>query len=391
MAAPLPPAESERLAALHRYQILDTPRELEFDAIARLISNICGTPIAAVNLIAEGRQWFKSEIGLGVRETPLETSICAHAILERDLLVVPDTTRDSRFACNPLVTGVPGLRFYAGALLRSSGDDQPLGTLCVLDVVPRELDAHQLDALRTLASHVMHLLDLRLAKQAADEALAAHQLLLRTVSHDLRTPLGIISLSAQRLDASAPDPATRRVADRIKRASGSMARLVDDLIDRASLVNGALTLEAETGGVEDLIGEVTEFLAPLAEQGGVTLTTAIEPELPAIRRDPHRFRQILTNLVSNALKFTPSGGRVSVRAARLGSALEFVIEDSGVGIPAEALPRLFEPFWRGGGSTARGAGIGLSIVKGLVLAHGGDMHVASEPGAGSRFSFTLPL
>jgi len=113
-------AENQRLAALHRYEILDTPREQEFDDIVAVVSAICETPISVINLIDEGRQWFKAEVGLGVRETPLPASICAHAILQRGLFVVPDTLEDVRFADNPLVTGDPGLRFYAGALLETS-------------------------------------------------------------------------------------------------------------------------------------------------------------------------------------------------------------------------------------------------------------------------------
>ena len=113
--------EARRLAALRRYDILDTAREPAFDEIAALAAEICETPIAVVNLIDEHRQFFKAEVGLGVRETPLETSFCAKAILEDDFLLVPDATRDHRFDGNPLVTGEPHLRFYAGALLKTYG------------------------------------------------------------------------------------------------------------------------------------------------------------------------------------------------------------------------------------------------------------------------------
>lgn len=132
MKAAAPKNQEARLAALHDYEILDTPHEAEFDAIVRLVATICRTPIAVVNLIDENRQWFKAEVGLGVRQTPLDTSICAHAILEHDLLVVPDTQLDHRFADNPLVTGNPHLRFYTGALLKTSSQ-LPIGTLCVLE------------------------------------------------------------------------------------------------------------------------------------------------------------------------------------------------------------------------------------------------------------------
>jgi phosphoserine phosphatase RsbU/P len=132
-------AETQRLEALRGYDILDTPREAEFDDIVEVVSAICETPISVINLIDAGRQWFKAEVGLGVRETPIDTSLCAHAILQPDLFVVPDTTKDARFCDNPLVTGEPRLRFYAGALLESP-DGLPLGTICVLDYVPRDLN-----------------------------------------------------------------------------------------------------------------------------------------------------------------------------------------------------------------------------------------------------------
>ncbi len=128
--------EVERLEALARYEILDTPREPQFDDVARLAADIFEAPIAVVNLIAEGRQWFKAEVGIGADELPLDVSICAHAILQPGIFVVPDTTQDARFVRNPLVSGEPGLRFYAGALLETP-EGLPLGTVCVLDTKPR--------------------------------------------------------------------------------------------------------------------------------------------------------------------------------------------------------------------------------------------------------------
>ncbi|PVM90146.1 hybrid sensor histidine kinase/response regulator [Caulobacter endophyticus] len=161
--------EARRLAALYRYDILDTAREPAFDEIAALAAEICGTPIAVVNLIDEHRQFFKAEVGLGVRETPLETSFCAKAILEDDFLLVPDATRDHRFDGNPLVTGEPHLRFYAGALLKTA-EGLPIGTLCVLDTSPKDLSPLQQRTLQVLARQVMSQLDLRLSLQKSAES-----------------------------------------------------------------------------------------------------------------------------------------------------------------------------------------------------------------------------
>lgn len=149
-----------RIQALLDYKILDTSCEAAFDGIARLAATICNTPIAVINFVDQNRQWFKAELGLGVRETPIDVSICRHAILEHDMMVITDTLQDNRTAANPLVgTGENSLRFYAGALLKSG--PHALGTLCVLDYQPRILESWQIEALKLLRDQVMHLMDLR--------------------------------------------------------------------------------------------------------------------------------------------------------------------------------------------------------------------------------------
>ncbi|NGM48963.1 PAS domain-containing protein [Caulobacter sp. 602-2] len=161
--------EARRLAALRRYDILDTPREAAFDEIVALAAEICGVPIALVSLVDEHRQFFKAEIGLGVDGTPLESSFCVKAILEDDFLLVPDATRDPRFDCNPLVTGDPHVRFYAGALLKTA-EGLPIGTLCVLDTAPKDLSPLQQRTLQVLARQVMSQLELRLSLQASADS-----------------------------------------------------------------------------------------------------------------------------------------------------------------------------------------------------------------------------
>ncbi len=160
-AAALPPDENARLAALGRYRVMDTPAEAAFDELTRQAREICGVPMALISLVDGKRQWFKSRVGLSLTETPREHSFCSHALLTPDEpLVVPDATLDPRFADNPLVTGDAHLRFYAGMPLRSP-EGQPLGTLCVLDHVPRELSREQLDQLSALARQTAYQLALR--------------------------------------------------------------------------------------------------------------------------------------------------------------------------------------------------------------------------------------
>jgi GAF domain-containing protein len=190
--------EDDRLKALRCYGILDTPPEADFDDIVRLAARVCQTPVALITLVDDRRQWFKAEIGLGVHETPLVTSICAKAILQPELLVVPDTTKDPRFKGNPLVQGEPHLRFYAGAPLQTPAG-LPLGMLCVLDTKPRDLDEEQRLTLTTLARQVMAQLELRRALSERDEALAANQatehrqaLLVRELHHRIRNTLALV-------------------------------------------------------------------------------------------------------------------------------------------------------------------------------------------------------
>jgi GAF domain-containing protein len=174
MSCPTPENEKARLNTLRGYKILDTKPEERFDDLARLAANLCGAPIALISLVDEDRQWFKSKCGLEVSETPRVQAFCAHAIMSEELFVIPDALRDSRFADNPLVLGEPHIRFYAGAPLVAP-NGHILGTLCVVDQIPRELSPHQLEALRILARQVMaqielgrNLQDLRASLDARD-------------------------------------------------------------------------------------------------------------------------------------------------------------------------------------------------------------------------------
>ncbi len=153
-------AEARRLATLRSYDILDTPREADFEDLAALAAQICGTPIALISLVDERRQWFKATFGLEIRETSREVSFCAHAMTGTQMLVVPDARLDKVFASNALVTGKPNIRFYAGAPLRSP-DGAALGALCVIDRKPRTLSKQQEQSLYFLGRHVMALLELR--------------------------------------------------------------------------------------------------------------------------------------------------------------------------------------------------------------------------------------
>ncbi len=172
--------DGRRLAALAGYDILDTPAEEGFDDVVHLATQVCGTPVALVSLVAADRQWFKARIGFPLCETDLNSSVCAHALSEPDLLVIPDLTQDFRTARNPLVTDEPRIRFYAGAPLRTEAG-MVLGTLCVIDTVPRPagLIEPEADGLRRLARQVVSLLEYRRALRQREEALLRQRTMLR--------------------------------------------------------------------------------------------------------------------------------------------------------------------------------------------------------------------
>jgi GAF domain-containing protein len=160
MSDPTPENEKKRLKVLWQYEVLDTVPEVLFDDLTELAARICEAPIALISLVDEKRQWFKSKIGTTVNETSRDVSFCSHAIKQSDLFIVPDATKDERFASNPLVTSDPKIRFYAGAPLITP-DGYALGTLCIIDKVPRELRPDQKHALGILARHVVSQLELR--------------------------------------------------------------------------------------------------------------------------------------------------------------------------------------------------------------------------------------
>jgi len=170
MSAPIPANESERLRTLQEYRILDTPAAQSFDDLTPVASFSCRTPIALLSLVDERRQWFKAKHGLALSETPRDESFCAFAILRNDVMVVNDALEDERFAANPLVTGKPYIRFYAGApLVTPTG--YALGTLAVIDQRPRQLDAAQAEILKLLAGQAMTQLELRRVSTALAIAL----------------------------------------------------------------------------------------------------------------------------------------------------------------------------------------------------------------------------
>jgi PAS domain S-box-containing protein len=225
------------------------------------------------------------------------------------------------------------------------------------------------------------------ATQARDEVLAV-------VSHDLRNPLNVISLGATYLLKHLPESqeatSWRKQGELIRRSAERAVHLIQDLLDVAKLEVGRMTVERKPESVRSLLDEIIELHRSLAESHGLRLEREEEAELPPVLADRSRVLQVFSNLIGNALRFTPEGGRITVRARREGGAVGFSVSDTGKGIAPEHLPHLFDRYWQVK-SSREGAGLGLPIAKGIVEAHGGHIQVESQPGQGSTFSFTLPV
>lgn len=226
----------------------------------------------------------------------------------------------------------------------------------------------------------------------ARHAARAREQVLAVVSHDLRNLLHPIAMNAAHLLHGLPPGAPeRRAVERIERSVEQMERLIEDLLDVASIEAGKLILERERLDAASLIAEVVESHRLGAASKSLRLESAVEPGPLVFSGDRHRLLQVFANLVGNALKFTPAEGKVTVGASRSGPGeIRFFVADTGLGISETELPHLFDPFWRSPSHGARGSGLGLSISQRIVEAHGGRIGVESAPGQGSVFSFTLP-
>lgn len=216
--------------------------------------------------------------------------------------------------------------------------------------------------------------------------------MMAVLSHDLRGFLSVVDMQATLLRMSGrgavDDPAAlRETADRIKRSVDRMNALIDNLLDLARIEAGEFALDLRDEDAAALVEEALLTLSPLSDAKGIAVRSEIDGR-PKIRVDKERFFQVVSNLIGNAVKFTPNGGTITVRAVRNGDEIEFSVSDSGAGIAPEHLPHIFDRYWRGSGE---GEGLGLFVVKGIVEAHGGRVGVTSPPGEGASFTFTVPV
>lgn len=398
--------ESTRLSALHALEVLDTPPEAVFDDLVRLASLACGTPIALVSLVDEDRQWFKAKVGLQATQTERSVAFCSVAIESpSEILLVEDATCDERFRDNPLVTGDPRVRFYAGAPIVSD-EGQPLGTVCVIDHEPRKLDEGQLEILRLAGAQAAELLRLRrseleLARSVAEVAKRAEeieQLLIdaqihneslerfaRIISHDLRGPVRTMGSLASFAIEDLGDGRTEEGMEHLQRIVQRADRL--ELMHQGLLEYIGMR-RPEDRGLVDVERIITELVENHTAEGNVDLETF---GLAPLDTSHTMLTTILSNLVSNSIKHSVNGRvRIELGAAPEGNEIVYRYRDDGPGIPPEYAEQVFQPF-----ATLRpkdevdGAGLGLSLARRAAETMGGSLEL--EPSVvGVSFVLRLP-
>ncbi len=389
------------MAVLSDLALLDTPPEAVFEHIVTLAQMLARTPIALVSLVDNDRQWFKARLGLEVAETPRNQAFCSHAIRQDEVMWIADAAIDPRFAENPLVTGEPNIRMYAGAPLTVRG--RKIGTVCVIDRSPRVFDQAIAEGLSTLAGLAAHLCEYRLAIGEVDDARqqvaaanVAKTRFLANMSHELRTPLNGVIGVASVLNRSELNPAQREMVGIVRSSAETLTALLDDMLDISKVEAGKFELELSAFRLDEIIQQSVDLFRLRAHEKGLALTFSGATGKTYIG-DGARIRQIVSNLISNAVKFTDSGSvevQVHAEPGSDGERLRVEVSDTGPGFSEEMKGRLFERFEQEDASLTRrhgGSGLGLAISRDLADLMGGTLHAVPSPGRGACFVLTIEL
>jgi len=389
--------ESERITSLKSYLVLDTETEEEIDNLTQLASEICETPIALVSIIDENRQWFKSKVGLDVNETSRDLAFCAHAINEtNELFIIEDARSDKRFFDNPLVTSYPNVIFYAGVVLKSD-ENLPLGTLCVIDNLPRKLSDKQIRSLKTISKQIMNLLNYKKSMRKQEELriqlVQKNRELERFASiaaHDLKSPLANIMSAANlfsEIYASQIDTQGNLLIDSIEKSGQRLKLLVDGLLEFTKIDDLNLLTKSKVDLIK-LVRDLTKLIG-----NNDNLKISLNTKLTSIETYPILLDQILINLFSNSLKYSNKKiAEIELNVSENSSHYLFIVKDNGPGIAKKNQTTIFNLFQIASTKDQfgnKGNGIGLATVKKIIEKLGGEIHIESEEGQGAEFHFSI--
>ena len=385
---PFPKNEEERLKDLLDIELLDTPSESEFDDIVKLASQICNMPISLITLVDSNRQWFKANVGLEVSETSRQVSFCGHAILQDQLFEVQDALDDNRFFDNPLVTEDPSIRFYAGfPLITNTGSR--LGTLCVIDRVPRKLSNEQIFALKVLSQHVIKIAELRKKNKHLNHLAETHKKMTSILAHDVRSPMvsikGIIDYKKAGLFT---EEEAEEMMDMALEQLSNTLQMVDDVVDWGQSELKYAEVQKELVGLQDVVNSVFGFEALIARVKNNILINQVQDT--QFFTDKNAITFIIRNLVSNANKFTENG-QIKISTSKTPNHITIFIEDTGAGMPPEISSKLFTNATVSTNGTAneKGNGLGLLLVNEYINKLNGSISVESAIGHGTRFTIKL--
>ena len=398
----IPEQEKKRLEALRRYEILDSESERIYDDLAKLASYICSMPISLVSLVDADRQWSKAHYGIPGGEVPREIAFCSHAIEQDEILVVNDATKDQRFSHNPLVVNSPQLRFYAGAPLKAPCGSR-LGTLCVIDMKPRQLTEDQLVALSMLSRQVIDQFELRVAhKKLQIDTELIQQLcekkdhVLYALSHDLKGSLtSIVGLSEVLIECihSGSTDKILNMAQLVQESGESSVKLLNSVLQWAMAQDKDSHFLPTRIHLKDVIFEVLDLVKVHFRPKSHVFKVNC-PDNVHLLGDKHMLFSVFQNLLTNACKYTPESGTVSLSVSYIEGNARITVSDTGKGMNQNQLQKILNgerSISMPGTDGERGTGFGMMLCRQFIEKHNGRLEVKSQLGQGTQFQITFPF
>lgn len=395
--APIPKDELERLLSLTDFDLDYSDLSKNFEDLVQLAAKVSGTSISLVNLIDSYTQWSVSQFGLDIEQMPREDSVCQYTILEEEQFEVKDLSSDERFSDKSYVQAPLGLRYYFGVPLTTKGG-QNIGALCVLDRDIKTLSPEKIELLKIIANEIINRLNTIKLLQDLRYKLKGATDVTKKVAHDIRGPLsGIIGIS-EIINEQGDDNKLDQVLELVKlihKSSKSILDLADEILTDES--NNANSVKANDFNLFIFKEKLEKLYIPQAKNKNIELSVSINPKYDRISFSKNKLLQIVGNLVSNAIKFTPANGKIDVKmdlSYTDGKAsLKINVADSGIGLNEDDISAILagnKP--SSSGTTGEiGFGFGLSMVKHLIEGLNGMLNVTSEMGKGSSFEVILPI